>query len=174
MENTIIFIIQIVLLIGIIFISVYIKQLPKTIQEKTLKKFQHSLDEKLELLKISHTELQTLKRNEFIRFSEYWNRTFNDKNLLSNKKHINELNSIGLNFFFFASDEVVKKFVELRKILLYSSIDETQNQKKAIVKMAELNLLMRKDLGYHETICNEDDYLNILLKDWEKVKHNYI
>lgn len=172
METSIILVIQIILLIGITFISVYVKQLPRTLQEKTLKKFQHSLDEKLELLKISHAELQTLKRNEFIRFSEFWRRSFENKSLLKNSKHINELNSIGLNFFFFASDEVVKKFVELRTFLLYNNNDERSNQKKALIKKAELNLLMRKDLGYDDTNCDEDDFLNILLNDWERFKTN--
>ena len=171
MENTILLIGQIVLFVIVTFTLIYIKQLPKTFQEKALKYFQHSLNEKLEMLKITQTELQTLKRNEFIRYSEYWRKTFENQKLISNPKHVNELNSIGLNFFFFASDEVVKKFVELRKLLLYTDTADTTYKKKALIKMAELNLLMRKDLGYQETKCDEDDYLNILLKDWEIVKN---
>jgi hypothetical protein len=173
MNNEIILITQIVLFIGISFVFIYLRQLPKTFQEKTLKKFQHSLNEKLELLKITQTELQTLKRNEFIRFSEHWRKTFENKKVINNQKHISELNSIGLNFFFFASDAVVKKFVELRKQLLYSNSEDISQQRKALKLMAELNLLMRKDLGYYDTMCNEDDYLNILLKDWENVKNDY-
>lgn len=173
MSNEINLVIQILLFIGIIFITIYIRQLPKTFQEKTLKRFQYSLNEKLEILKITQTELQTLKRNEFIRFSEYWRKTFQNKKLLNSQKHINELTSIGLNFFFFASDEVVKKFVELRKHLLYSDNEDFENQKISIKMMAELNLLMRKDLGYYDTSCDIDDYLNILLNDWENVKHKY-
>lgn len=46
MENTVIIITQILLLTGIVFISIYVKQLPKMIQEKTLKKIQHSLNER--------------------------------------------------------------------------------------------------------------------------------
>ncbi len=170
-KEIIFLLIQLTLLGIVSFIVVYIRQLPKTLQEKTLKTFQHSLNEKLELLKISQTELQTLKRNEFMRYSDYWRKTFENPKLMSNDKHIKEINSIGLNYFYFANDEVVKKFVELRKHLLYANQEEQSNRKSSLIKMAELNVLMRKDLGYRDTICDEDDYLNILLKDWEIVKN---
>ena len=172
-ELIFIYIIQGVILITITFVGIYLKKLPETLQEKTLKKFQHSLNEKLELLKITQGELQVHKRNEYIRFNEYWRKMMHNKNVRKDLNQVGEINSIGLNFFYFASDDVVKKFVELRKHLLYSDLSIDDNNKKTMKLMAELNLLMRIDLGYIDTKCTEDDYLNILLKDWELVKDTY-
>jgi len=73
---------------------------------------------------------------------------------------------LGTKLFIYASDETVKKFVEWRK---YGLTADTVNfdSKQIIILLAELIVLIRKDVGNTDTQCTKDDFLNIMLKDWD-------
>ncbi len=74
---------------------------------------------------------------------------------------------LGVKLFFFASDTTVKKYIEWRLFMLNppnGSVDPMQ-----FVKLyGALILELRKDLGYQDTKCDHNDFLNIMLTDWWK------
>jgi hypothetical protein len=74
---------------------------------------------------------------------------------------------LGTKLFFFASDETVKKFVQFRKYSLSVGTPEYESMQNIII-LAELIVLIRKDLGYSNTECTKDDFLHIMLTDWDK------
>ncbi|MCP4180326.1 MAG: hypothetical protein GY756_21390 [bacterium] len=76
---------------------------------------------------------------------------------------------LGSSLFYFASDRTVKKYVEWR--LCYLNAGSTGFEPIELLKLyGELSISIRKDLGYENTTCNVDDFLNILIKDWEMNK----
>src|SRR5690348_2830964 len=89
---------EIVILLAGVFVYNQIKELPKQIHAESLKHLEHelskrleefktSLSKDLELLKISHSELQIHKAEEFTNFTKYF------VELLHNKEKIRNLQS---------------------------------------------------------------------------------
>ncbi len=178
---------QLFILFGGWLLYLYLKRLPETIHEKSIKSFEFQLNSKLEeikasltkeieLLKISQAELQVHKTQEFVKFVELFNEGMSDpknfselmKNPVEVKKFNKTLMDLGVKLFFFASDPTVKKFVELRKYLLQPKHLVALNE--FLILYAELIVLIRKDLGYKNSECNIDDFLNIIVRDWEQHK----
>ena len=182
-------IIQIVIVLAFIFIVYYIKGLPDRLHKKNIQYMEHNLSKQLEIfksnlvkeieiLKISETQLQVRKIEEFTKITGFISNYFYDddykKKVTDNPKILaKEISDMRTKLFYFASDDTVKKYVEWRKYGINNKNDPHLKESHKIIKLfAELVLLMRKDLGYKNTVCDIDDYLNIILTDWENVKKN--
>lgn len=177
-------ILQLVLLFGGWFLYTYIKKLPEQVHAKNLKAFELDLNKQLEefrnqltldleLMKINESQLHIHKTQEFAKLVEYLLLNLTDKDYVRKlgndqriqKEHNKKMLDLGTKLFFFASDETVKKFVEWRKYSL--TVDSPQyDPKQILILLAELIVLIRKDLGYRDTECSKDDFLHIMLKDW--------
>ncbi|MCY9204454.1 hypothetical protein [Bacillus atrophaeus] len=183
-------ILQLLLVLVSWFIITYVKKLPDQVHAKNLKNFEHDLNTQLEefrnklttdleLMKINEAQLHIHKTEEFVRLIRLLIMNLTDKDYINDlatneetkKEHIKSMTELGSKLFFFASDDTVKKFVEYRKQSLKSS--ETEDSEKLIVLLGELMVLIRKDLGYSQTECNKNDYLHILLNDWDKYEQKY-
>ena len=188
-----ILIIEFIVILVVAFIYFYVRGLPDKIHQKNIKLFEHDLSKKLEtfksdlskeieLLKISESQLQIRKIEEFTTITDFLFKYIYDKkfqeelNKEPSKLQI-EMANIGSRLFYFASDETVKKYVEWKKFGWEMANKETVDSKesgKNIVIFAELVVLMRKDLGYKKTECTRDDFLSIFVTDWDKHKNDYI
>ncbi|WP_276703952.1 hypothetical protein [Caldibacillus debilis] len=86
-----------------------------------------------------------------------------------------EMTQLGFGFFFFCSDDTIKKYIEYRKyITMDPNILGSNEQAKMVMILAELMVLMRKDLGYSNTAATVDDFLYIFLRDWKDTKEEFI
>ncbi|MRX52360.1 hypothetical protein GJU41_00120 [Bacillus idriensis] len=182
--NILLTILQIAILLGGWFIYTYLKKLPDQVHAKNLKAFEYDLNKQLEefrnqlttdleLMKINESQLHIHKTQEFSKLVEVLIINLTDRdyvrrlgtNQATQKEHNKKMLDLGTKLFFFASDETVKKFVEWRK---YSLTVDSPNyeSKQVIILLAEIMVLIRRDLGYSETECTKDDFLHIMLKDW--------
>ncbi|TQR14726.1 hypothetical protein [Psychrobacillus soli] len=178
-------ILQLTILFGGWFLYSYLKKLPDQVHAKNLKAFELDLNKQLEefrnklttdleLMKINESQLHIHKTQEFAKLVEYLLLNLTDKDYVrklgtdqkTQKEHNKKMLDLGTKLFFFASDVTVKKFVEWRR---YGLTVNTPNyeSKQIIILLAELIVLIRKDLGYSETQCTKDDFLHIMLKDWD-------
>ncbi|APH66914.1 hypothetical protein [Bacillus sp. LR_5] len=183
-------ILQLVLVIVSWFIITYVKKLPEQVHAKNLKSFEHDLNTQLEdfrnklttdleLLKINETQLNLRKTEEFMRLISIIIVKLGDQDYIRDlgtkdevkKEHNKNMTDLGSKLFVFASDNTVKKFVEYRKVSL--KVNNAKDAEKLIVLLGELMVLIRKDLGYSQTKCTKNDFLNILLNDWENHEHKY-
>ncbi len=180
-----IFVFQVILAIFFSLLWIFLKKLPDAIHQKAIKSFEFQLQEKLEMMKaglakevelwkINQTDIQVHKTKEFVRLIEYFNEALTNKKklakLASDEEEQENFNknmlNLGVKLFFFASDETVKKYVEWRRYGLRVE-REGGDKKKILLMYAGLVVSMRKDLGYFDTKCDQNDFLFIMLKDWE-------
>jgi hypothetical protein len=186
--DTVILILQILLAIGAWLAYLYLKQLPDTIYKvslkeielnlsKQLEEFKSSLTKEVELLKISQSQLQAHKTQEFVKLSEYFGEILTDKEklakILRTPKEATvwrkNMYNLGVSLFFFASDWTIKQYIEWRE--QSTQTDPNNSEPKKILRLyGELMVSIRKDLGYEDTSCNADDFLRIILNDWEEYK----
>ncbi|GED02965.1 hypothetical protein JDW21_11565 [Bacillus subtilis] len=179
---------QLALLFAGWFLYTYVKKLPDQVHAKNLKAFELDLNKQLEefrnqlttdleLMKINESQLHIHKTQEFSKLVEVLLISLTDKDYVRKlgsdkriqKEHNKKMLDLGTKLFFFASDETVKKFVEWRKYSL--TVDTPQYEaKQVIIILAELIVLIRKDLGYSQTECTKDDFLHIMLTDWDRYK----
>ncbi|OIR60000.1 hypothetical protein BLL41_17305 [Bacillus sp. FMQ74] len=183
-------ILQLVLVFVGWFIITYVKKLPDQVHAKNLKKIEHDLNTQLEefrnklttdleLVKINEAQLHIHKTEEFVRLIRLLVMNLTDKDYINElstneevkKEHIKSMTELGSKLFFFASDDTVKKFVEYRKQSLKTN--KLEEAEKLINLLGELMVLIRKDLGYSQTECNKNDYLHILLNDWDRYEQKY-
>jgi len=184
---------QILLITIFTLLYIYIKKIPEQIHAMQLSNYEHELNKQMEifrtelikemeLMRISHTELQSHKSEEFINLVEFLYKSMLDKeylrkletNLKVQKEFNNKMSTLGTKLFFFASDDTVKKYVEWRKHGL--RVDEEAggvDKNRIVILLAELMVLIRRDLGYKDTNCTKDDFLNIMLNDWHKYEGQY-
>lgn len=171
------------------FIYFYVKGLPEKLHKKNIILFQHDLSEKLEtfksdltkeieLLKISESQLQIRKIEEFTEITDFLFNYMFDKEFQKDldkkpSKFSIKMANIGSRLFYFASDETVKKYVEWKKFGWEMINNASVDKNKSIIIFADLVVLMRKDLGYKKTECTRDDFLSIFVTDWDKHKNNY-
>lgn len=142
---------------------------------KELEEFRGQLQRELELIKISQAELQLHKTEEFVKFIEYFNDIFADKKkqqaIQTDQKEKDKFNKnmldLGVKLFFFASDTTVKKYVEWRFNVIKPR-SGTDDRMSLIRIYGDLILEIRKDIGYPNTACDRNDFLNIMLSDWWK------
>ena len=174
-------------LIGISLYVAYgwIKELPKSIHKEQQQIFQHELNQELEnlknnlskeleMLKISHAEMQIRKTEEFINFGNLQREFLTDKDLLQKLKDgedgaVNEIQKKVLNLatglFFFASDETVKKYGDWKMKTNKGELSGIE----LLRQFGKLMVALRKDLGQSDTELNEDHYLRLFITDW----HNF-
>lgn len=178
------FIAELAIGIALFIIVGWIKKLPDAIHKRSEQAFQHQLNQKLEafkneltreleLLKISHAELQVRKTEEFISFANLQREFLTDKSLLKKiedgdtetaSKIQNEILKLATGLFFFASDETVRKYGHWKS-------DSIKGDIKGIDLLREYGNLMvalRKDLGYKDTQLTSGDYLRLFVNDWHK------
>jgi hypothetical protein len=148
---------------------------------RSIEEFKNTLARELELSKIRYAELQVQKTEQVVKLMEYFNMLMSDKKTQEqirtdeNKRREigNKLTDLGVKLFFFASDRTVKKFIDLRLYLLKHP--GVSAESFLFIRMyAEFVVELRRDLGYGETICDSDDFLNIILVDWWKYKKDNI
>jgi hypothetical protein len=183
-------ILQLAIILGGWFLYTYVKKLPDQVHAKNLKAFEYDLNKQLEefrnqltrdleLMKIKESQLHIHKTEEFTKLvkvliTKLIDKQYVDK-LRRDQKTIREFNKtmldLGTKLFFFASDDTVKKFVEWRKYGLTAGTPEFKPI-KIITLLAELMVLIRKDLGYSQTLCDQNDFLHILLKDWSNYQQS--
>lgn len=185
-----ILIIEFVVILVVAFIYFYVRGLPDRIHQRNIKLFEHDLSKKLEifrsdlskeieLLKISESQLQIRKIEEFTNITDVLFKYMFDKEYQEElNKNPDKLKvimaNIGSRLFYFASDETVKKYIEWKKFgWANTESDDKKEAAKIIVIFADLVVLMRKDLGYKKTECNRDDFLSIFVSDWDKHKKDY-
>lgn len=171
--NITIVIIQVIILIGGYFIVGYIKKLPDQIHKKNLALFKNELEKEIVKLEASESNLHLKKIEKFTEFSGVLYEVINGVKNKENKKEVQEkatksMESFTKDIMFFAGEGTINKFVEYRrysKILNeYGGVNE---QAKFNYILAELILEMRKDLGYEDKV-SVDDYLYILINDWDE------
>lgn len=183
-----IIVIEIIIILGTLFLFYYVKGLPDRLHKMNIKLFEHDLSKKLEtfkaslireieMTKISETQLQIRKAEEFTKVTDFMFKFMYDKRYQKKMKDDpNKLNitmaDISSKLFYFASDETLKKYVEWRQfgLKMQKETNGLKEPHRIVILFAELIVLMRKDLGYKNTKCNENDFLNIILTDWEEVR----
>ncbi|MFE4812810.1 hypothetical protein ACFQ9Y_16975 [Peribacillus simplex] len=177
---------QLALLFGGWFIYTYVKKLPDQVHAKNLKAFELDLNKQLEefrnqlttdleLMKINESQLHIHKTQEFSKLVEVFLLNLTDKDYVRKvgtdrklqKEYNRKMLDLGTKLFFFASDETVKKFVDFRKYSLSVGTPGYESM-QVIIILAELIVLIRRDLGYSNTECTKDDFLHIMLTDWNK------
>lgn len=160
------------LLLGIIsFIVLFIKLLPSHILGRSLKK----LDEKIDHINIVRAQVEPKKVEAYIKFSDAFGDMFADpesftRDIQTGKKKQSEMKKVwydlGAKLFFFASDNTIRKYLELRACVFNPS-NFLQGQLKdpmiPIKLYAEIIESMRKDLGYNDTKCSADDFLKTIM-----------
>jgi len=186
--NWLLAVLDVIIVFSIFFVVQYLRKLPDQVHKKNLKVFELDLSKQLELfrtdlrkeielLKISEAQLYMRKAEEFTNLIELIAKEMLDKTNIEKMKTDAKLRQefnrrlmdLGTKLFFFASDETVKKYVEWRKI--GQLIDSPGfDPRKIVFIMAELMVQIRKDLGYKNTTCDTDDFLNIILSNWEAEK----
>lgn len=157
---------------------------------RALKEFKHELNLELQELRISQENSQPKKVEGFIEFSDMIYKTIELSRLSPGKKFnekekeiANDLRKFSYVVFFFGKDETILKFVEFRKEMeLLNHLN--QNQKRSdhayyqsrlmIIILAELMINMRKDLGNNSSEVTIDDYMTILVNDWDKSKLQFM
>lgn len=166
----------------------YLAGLPQRFHDEGLERFRHELDEKLEevraslmkeieLTKITHGELQVRKTEEFIRLSEFYREILADPQMVdeaerdpkARKKLQKRVLDSAVRLFFFASDETIEAYRRWWTTALQAEQGD-EAAVRLLKRFAELNLCMRRDLGYDETEATSDDFLAMLLTDWEEYK----
>ncbi|PGW89961.1 hypothetical protein [Bacillus cereus] len=126
----------------------------------------------IELMKISQSHLQTLKTKTYQELIETLASSIRNPNKLQNmnQKNLNEFKErmmiLGSNLFLFASDETINLFIKWRT---HQTTPENTGE-HVLEIVAQLVLSFRKDLGYQDTILNTDNYLSIIINDWENEK----
>ena len=144
-----------------------------------LEAFKSTLTKEVELLKISQTQLYLHKTQEFINLVEYFGQFLADteklQKTLKNPKEVvtykTNMYNLGVKVFFFASDSTIRKYIQWRG---QSKPNPTNDDAIRVLQLyGELVVSIRKDLGYEETTCTSDDFLKIIINDWEEFKRKH-
>jgi len=185
--NVLVFVLQILFGIAAVVFWGLIKKLPETIYKRHEQSFQHDLDRKLEsfkdsltreleLLKISHAELQIRKTEQFIEFANVQRELLTDKELLKKiesgdfeaaQKMQNHILKLATGLFFFASDETVRNYGQWKTRSITKDIEGVE----LLREYGELMVALRKDLGQSNTELTADDYLRLFITDWHKYEN---
>jgi hypothetical protein len=182
--DVLIVVLQVVVLLAAAFAWYWLKGLPDSLHRKNeqllqqelnrqLEIFKTDLSRELELLKISRTELQVRKTERFIEFGKLQNKMLVDKEFLDrikrgDEKAVSELQAdvvdLGVGLFFFASDEAVRDYGSWK---VRSAQGELEGP-ELLRELGRLMVVLRKDLGYSDTILVGDDFLRLFITDWDQ------
>jgi hypothetical protein len=148
----------------------YIKKIPDSIHARSLKEFEYTLSskleelkssftEKIELFKITQTEIQLQKSKRALEFSAFLadlltsGAAQDPAEILRRKKVFADL---GASLFLFASDDVIYRFIEFKE----ASVGKAQQPTGPLfVQWGAFFVSLRKDLGFTNTLCTSDDFL---------------
>ena len=181
-------ILQMTILLGGTLAWFWLKGLPDSLHRKNEQLLQQSLNRELEgfkadlsrdleLLKISHAELQVQKTQRFIEFGKLQHKMLMDKEFLERVKNddpqaASEIQAdvlhLGIGLFFFASDEAVRDYGSWK---IRSAQGELEGA-DLLRDLGRLMVVLRKDLGYSDTALSEDDYLRMFITDWDQYAGN--
>lgn len=173
--------------IGIWTLYGYVKKLPDRLHQYGLTKSEYRLKadlegtktellRELEISKISRAEIQIHKTKEFIEFTNYFNDmlshpekqsqiTRDPKKLATFKRRMLDL---GVRLYFFGSDETIQTYLDFRRL---GSGEQTAETRKTLLETyGRLMVEMRRDLGHVDTACTADDFLRLIITDWDQYK----
>lgn len=177
------FILELVVTLGLVCLFAQFKELPKQIHEFSMKEFEHDLSKKLEAFKkeltaeleefkISRSELQIRKSEEFTKFIASFLAFLSDAKARSDPKaaeqYVKETNELAGRIFLYGSDTTIKKYVEYKRF--GNSEQATKEPERVLRLLCEVVLEYRRDLGYKDTACDADDFLSLVIKDWKPEK----
>lgn len=156
----------------------YIKDVPDQLHKKNLESFKNELQKEVEKLRIYESNLHIRKIEKYSQFLDVLNVATQgvkqDKSDTEIKEVLDHtMNEFTKDIMFFAGEGTLKKVVEFR---LYSQVLESgglNEQARFQFIIAELILEMRKDLGYENKNITIDDYMNITVNNWDKIKDEY-
>lgn len=189
MTDVIILVISAALGLGIWMVYGYLRKLPDRLHRYALTKSEYGLKGELEQLKatllrdlelskISEAQLQIHKTNEFLAFTSYFNELLAQPEKLKQverdrKKKADfkqKMLDLGARLYFFGSDETIRTYLEFRRL---GSEPQTPQSRMQILKTyGRLMLQMRRDIGYGDTALDEDDYLRLIIIDWDQHKNS--
>jgi hypothetical protein len=171
-------ILQLVVALGLAYLFSQFKELPNQIHAFSMKEFEHDLSKKLETFKkeltteleefkISRSELQIRKSEEFTKFIVSFLTFLSDSKARRDpraaEKYVKETNELAGRIFLYGSDATIKKYVEYKRF--GNSEQALKEPEKALRLLCEVVLEYRRDLGYKDTTCNADDFLSLIVKD---------
>lgn len=169
MENLIFSILNIIIFIILYFIYSSIKKMPETIQNGFLEKYKADLAVQINKKDKEFSEIQSYKVKMIIELLEYFNEFLSDpkkiedisKNQKKSKEFNNKMTNLGLHLLLFASDQTVKKYNHWRD---YGK-KETSDKYRTLILFSEFVILLRKDIGHHDTSLEPIDHLETFLKE---------
>lgn len=153
----------------------------KSNHAKELEEFKNELNRELELLKIDRTQVTIHKTEQILEcfkfFRDFLSNDEKTNNRFNSKKEMKKINDkfveLAVKLFFFAGDNVVKRFLNFRLLVLKTGsesntlkVDEKKLQMELLKEYGKLFAELRIDLGYKDTECDYNDFLNLTLKDW--------
>lgn len=177
------------LLIGAFLAWQYLKGLPDRLHEEGVTRLEYDLEESLEQLraslrediemaKIAAGELQVRKTEEFIDLSSFFHEIITNPEMADRVERDQEakqelqkrlLNS-AVKLFFFSSDETIERYKEWWHTSLRAEQDDDVDNVEVLKRYAELNVAMRRDLGYSDTDCTAEYFLAVVFTDWEEIQ----
>ncbi|MEN2467225.1 hypothetical protein [Ornithinibacillus sp. JPR2-1] len=166
-----------ILIVGFIVIGV-IKKTPEYLLNLKLEDFKSDLQKEVERLRVSEENLHIRKIEKFSQFTEMLNIAMlsvkGNKNPVQTATALEKaMNTFTKDLMFFAGEKTLKKFVEYRRYSQIVQVGGINEQAKYQFIIAELLLEMRKDLGYKNESISVDDYMYIIVNDWDKHKDDY-
>ena len=158
------------LAVCLFLLYLFIKKFPTFWYDRILRRFEKTLDEKIHHLNIVRTQVEPKKIEAYIKFSDTFGDMFADpeslmKDIKSGKVKPDMKRlwyDLGAKLFFFASDNTIKKYIELRSYIAGSQ-GQLNDPMIPIRLYSEIIFSMRKDLGYADTTCTADDFLKTIM-----------
>lgn len=139
--------------------------IPQYFYEKKL----NNLKSDIQKLNISMEQNHPIKMERYKDFVENffeYGKLNNEKQ--KQKKLLESIKSISNAVFLFGSDETMKAFLKLRKGI---GENPTEDEKmEYLVKAACFMVELRKDLNGGNTDIGPEDYLRLLINDWDQTK----
>lgn len=174
-------IVVIIVLAGGYFLYEVFKKSPKHFLERKLEKFKSELQTNIDSLRISAESIHPMKIEEYVEFSKAYlklmelGKITNPKEVARKQKEVFDgMSRFGFAVMFFGNDDTVKKYVEFRKYSTLPAGKLGENEKaKIMMVMSELIVLMRRDVGHNDSEVTVDDFLTIIVNDWETSKEKF-
>ncbi|MFD2704065.1 hypothetical protein [Salibacterium lacus] len=170
----------IIMVFGFLILGL-IKKTPDHVLNRSLESFKSDLQKELVNFRISGENLHPAKIEEYMHFTKVFTQLMELSKLKDPEKQVEEqkkvydgLTRFGFSAILFGSDETVKKYVEIRKYTTLPSDKLGENEKALmLLLMSELIILMRNDLGNSNSNVSSDDFMQIVIKDWEISKEEF-
>lgn len=157
-------IIQIVLiLLGLIGVGL----IPKFFYQRKIDKLSQALNS----LNISIEQNHGPKMDAYKEFMQAMYENTKNNNQSTMKKMERSFAELSRIIFLYGSDQAIKAFITLREFK--ADENDEESKKEVVALIAKFMLELRKDLNAGGTEVTAEDYLRILLKDWDETKHSF-